>query len=174
MFVGSSFSRAGGHEQLIWNTVRFKPIFVKRDKEQTMNDLRPTKRFFKKLCPSVLFFKTEGSEFEWPGLMLWSIDLAVAAVTCGMEQLMLPAEWSCWARSWSWPWWPQLAQSKGCPPALVKISNGVSSVPKCENWEKCRAINPIAQLSLSITNGCQIKRNKKMNGFLTGKSKRKV
>ncbi len=98
MFVGSLFSSAGGHEQLIWNTV---PIFVKRDKEQTMKDLRgnPTKRFFKKLCPSVLFYKTEGSEFEWPGLMLWPIDLAVAAVTCGIEQLMLPAEWSCLERS---------------------------------------------------------------------------
>jgi len=30
MFVESPFSRAGGHEQLIWNTVRFKPVFVKR------------------------------------------------------------------------------------------------------------------------------------------------
>jgi hypothetical protein len=31
---------AGGHEQLISNSVRFKPAFVKRDEKQTMIDLR--------------------------------------------------------------------------------------------------------------------------------------
>jgi hypothetical protein len=32
--------RAGGHEQLISNSVCFKPAFAKRDKKQTMIDLR--------------------------------------------------------------------------------------------------------------------------------------
>ncbi len=32
--------RDGGHEQLISNSVRFKPAFAKRDEKQTMIDLR--------------------------------------------------------------------------------------------------------------------------------------
>jgi hypothetical protein len=49
--------RDGGHEQLVSNSVGFKPAFAKRDEKQTIIDLRRiSTNWFKKpgLCPSII------------------------------------------------------------------------------------------------------------------------
>jgi hypothetical protein len=50
---------AGGHEQLISNSVQLTPAFVKKDKKQTMIDLREisTNWFKNQLCPSTIGFQ---------------------------------------------------------------------------------------------------------------------
>ncbi len=53
-----------GHEQLISNGGRFKPAFAKRDKKQTMIDLRgiSTNWFKNQLCPSIWLYMATGSD----------------------------------------------------------------------------------------------------------------
>ncbi len=53
------FLRDGGHEQLISNRGRIKPAFAKRDKKQTMIDIRgiSTNWFKNQLCPTIRLFR---------------------------------------------------------------------------------------------------------------------
>jgi hypothetical protein len=59
-------NRDDSHEELISDGGRFKPAFAKRDKKQTMTDLRGistnwVKNQENQICPSIKGFKTVGS-----------------------------------------------------------------------------------------------------------------
>ncbi len=54
----------GGHEQLISNEGSSKPVFAKRDKEQTMTDLRVSStNWFENQYLRKAFYKITGSDF---------------------------------------------------------------------------------------------------------------